>query len=80
MKCIGDHTYIIGVTKQVKLTSEQSRAIHLTSARVFFRLYKDEVLYHANQYSKSSRKCKDTICTLLIMKTEYLLDRLNFLV
>ena len=65
MECISDHAYIVGITKQIKLSSEQSRALHVTSARVFYRLYKDGILYYANEYCKDSGKQNNTVCSFL---------------
>ena len=65
MECISDHAYIVGITKQIKLSSEQSRALHVTSARVLYRLYKDGILYYANEYCKDSGKRNNTVCSFL---------------
>ena len=38
-------------------------ALHLKSAEVFYRLYKDGVTYYANEYCSSAKKRNDTICS-----------------
>ena len=66
MNCIELHTYVVGISRGMRLTAEQSRALHLPSARVFSRLYKNGILYYASDHYKGwMGKRNDTVCSYI---------------
>jgi len=63
MTYVSQHCYIVGKTKQEKLSSEQGRALNRSSARLFSRLFKSGTLYYATKYSRGcTGKRNNTIC------------------
>jgi len=63
MKSICEHTYAVGVGKNIDLSFQQTSLLGLRSARVFNRLYKNGVLYYARQFcNEYTGKRNDSVC------------------
>jgi hypothetical protein len=57
MKCIGNHTYVVGKQKIVVPTAEQSIALAFDdNIEVFSRLFKDGVLYYSSSWKQGNKR------------------------
>lgn len=63
MKCINSHTYIVGQQKMAIPTVEQSAALNSNAnIEVFYRLYKQGILYSSTSFEKATSKRDNTNC------------------
>jgi hypothetical protein len=63
MKCINNHTYVVGKHKMMIPTVEQSSALgHFPGIEVFYRLYKQGILYSSTSFEKKTSKRDNTNC------------------
>lgn len=63
MKSIGSHTYIVGQHKMFTPTVEQSSALGSNAnIEVFYRLFKDGILYSSTSFEKATSKRAKTNC------------------
>ncbi|SMN01058.1 hypothetical protein SPONN_2176 [uncultured Candidatus Thioglobus sp.] len=63
MKSIGTHAYIVGKCRVINPTVEQSSALGSnTTIEVFYRLFKDGILYYSTSFEKASSKRSNTNC------------------
>ena len=62
MKSLGSHNYIVGKQHIAKLTTEQGTALGCTEGiEVFYRLYKDGILYYSTGFNTSGKR-ENTYC------------------
>lgn len=76
MTLLENHTYIVGKHSYTDLTSEQSATLQCSSpgggrAEVFYRLFKDEILYYSTSYGASGKR-ENTYCCYLNEASETL--------
>ena len=62
---IRKHTYFVGQTKKITLSTEQAAIVIGDTAQSFTRLHKDGVLYHSTSYTKGCGKRDSTICSFI---------------